>query len=471
MQHINLHLHQKHKEEMVVRNQRKNKEKEMKVKKGAASIYSVIVCAILFSVITVGFVTLTINEMSKSSEFSLSESSKHAAEAGIEDTKLAIAKCFSSTADATMQNNCKRMFEADADGNCIAGTEYLYQILNPSASLEKDEEGKLKVISESGGVLVNESGNNAGSTTQAYTCIMIDPYKDDYLGTLSAENPIKIIPLQVHDTGSGENNSKVRYVEISWYSNSNLAKQGTNFNNIDGDSSGYPTFGNELSNPPVITASVYQKNGVTINRGTLWLVPSDKDLPSASGIYKKVTTEYSGYYADNGYEAQNTQILAQALEDSGDKNNPNTRVGLPVRCDTVESGKDANNEYICKVRIEIPSWNPGNNRGDSLLVLSLPYQNPLTDFKVQMLDYRENALLYDKVQISVDSTGRANDVYSRVEKRLEDTGTTVPIPEYAMTLSEDDSGDNAFALLKDFFVTSKDDCWYSDGNGIHKCYE
>lgn len=458
---------------MVVRNQRKNKEKEMKVKKGAASIYSVIVCAILFSVITVGFVALTVNEMSKSSEFSLSESSKHAAEAGIEDTKLAIAKCFSSTADATIQNNCKRMFEADADGNCIAGTEYLYQILNPSASSDPDENGHLRIISESGGVLVNESGNNAGSTTQAYTCIMIDPYKDDYLGTLSAENPIKIIPLQVHNTGSGEDNSKVRYVEISWYSNSNLAKQGTKFNNIDG--SGYPTFGNELSNPPVITASVYQKNGVTINRGTLWLIPSNTDLPAASGIYEKVKKD--SYYAPYGtrnaqkYVTQNTQISAQALENSGNKNNPNTRVGLPVLCDTVESGNDTNNEYICKVRIEIPSWTPGDNKGDSLLVLSLPYQNPLTDFKVQMLDDGKNALLYDKVQISVDSTGRANDVYSRVEKRLENTGTTVPIPEYAMTLSEDGSDENAFALLKDFFVTSKDDCWYSDGDGIHDCYD
>ena len=116
------------------------------------------------------------------------------------------------------------------------------------------------------------------------------------------------------------------------------------------------------------------------------------------------------------------------------------------------------------------------NSNTFFLVLTLPYANPTTDFAVQMCtdrdierrgDCMENGNLsiaeFKDAQIAVDSTGRANDMYSRVEARLE-FKDNFPFAEFAIQATS--NGDDA--IKKNFYVTSN--CIdTSDPNNIQSC--
>ena len=69
---------------------------------------------------------------------------------------------------------------------------------------------------------------------------------------------------------------------------------------------------------------------------------------------------------------------------------------------------------------------------------------------------------FQDVQVSIDSTGRANDMYSRVEARVEFIDVGFPFPEFAIQATSTD-GD---AIKKNFYVTS--DCYKlgEDENGV-----
>ena len=55
------------------------------------------------------------------------------------------------------------------------------------------------------------------------------------------------------------------------------------------------------------------------------------------------------------------------------------------------------------------------------------------------------------VQAQVDSTGRANDIYRRVEARIELVDTGFPYPEYAVWMA----GTNQKDINKAFWVTNE----------------
>ena len=74
-----------------------------------------------------------------------------------------------------------------------------------------------------------------------------------------------------------------------------------------------------------------------------------------------------------------------------------------------------------------------------------------------MYDASGNIIPFSGVQSVVDSTGRANDLFRRVEARLEMVDTYFPIPDAALTLA----GDNN-QLKKNFYVTRN--CYTSTWN-------
>jgi hypothetical protein len=74
-----------------------------------------------------------------------------------------------------------------------------------------------------------------------------------------------------------------------------------------------------------------------------------------------------------------------------------------------------------------------------------------------MLDKNGNTLWFNGVQARVDSTGRANDLYRRVETRLDLNDTKFPYPEFEITMGG--NGD----IRKSFYVTNN--CW-SSNNGV-----
>lgn len=93
---------------------------------------------------------------------------------------------------------------------------------------------------------------------------------------------------------------------------------------------------------------------------------------------------------------------------------------------------------------------------NAMLIISMPYGNTMTDFQV-VLKHDDTVIPFENVQISVDSTGRANQLVRRVETRLDPTDLFFPYPEYEVELT----GGEENSFLKNFWITAN--CWTDQG--------
>lgn len=454
------------------------------VKQGAASIYMVVVCALLFSVITAGFVVLMVNENSKSGENDLSQSAYQSSLVGAEDMKLAIQKYYAcigrSDGDCPNIKTAMDAIQKNADNGdiCSDNIKNLAIILHGNNSYSDDN-----------GMLIQENINDSDeSIIQAYTCVGVNLNPTDYLATLTQSSPQRLIPLNT----KGRNND-VKYVKISWYSTSNLGQSTTQFSNIDNNSN-RPIFksadNDGIGIPPVLAVQLYQaKENFSVsdlnsstgentsstdfsnlnNRGIFWLIPSDLDTPPSS----ENNSDFYDYY--KSYTIGENVLKQQAFIDSNKHSNSVVHDGFPVRC--AKNTEMGGLGYSCSTYIEIPEIGMSIDRskeyGTFLLSLSLPYQQPDADIKVEMFeDYNNNdtIIAYDQVQVLVDSTGRANDVYSRTESRIEFYDSSFPFPDYAMTLGNNGDGTS---LQKTFSVSGANSkCWSYNSNsneGYKEC--
>ena len=440
-----------------------------KLKKGATSIYVVVIGTLLFSVITVSFIRIIINETAKTTSDELAQAAYDSALAGVEDAKTALKRfyeCQSIPETEGRPTDCDHIedrvkfgFQTSNlapnqtnYGYCDAIIEALSR-RNPS-----DPTGEVLIQEEDG-------NNNSGNIVQAYTCVTIDNTLEDYRSTLDRSNTVRVIPLKT------EHPETVTGVRISWYTEDNGLFSALNYSN----KSNFKPTTNGIPTPPTITAQViqtasqfhlddfnnYDAASKTTDRGTVVLVPTDETAITHIGHYSTGLT-----------------ILADSNNHSYDRTTNNQP--QKIQCRTGLS-----DEFACVASIEIPGPVNGvdgsgnvteRNSNTFFLVLTLPYANPTTDFAVQMCtdrdierrgDCMENGNLsiaeFKAAQIAVDSTGRANDMYSRVEARLE-FKDNFPFAEFAIQATS--NGDDA--IKKNFYVTSN--CIdTSDPNNIQSC--
>lgn len=147
--------------------------------------------------------------------------------------------------------------------------------------------------------------------------------------------------------------------------------------------------------------------------------------------------------------------------------------------------------YACSVDIELPTpvkagggaggkGNIGEDTSDGVVgggdrsndtftfVISVPYGQPDTDFLMEFYcdtgkkcaegsgeaeSEEETRATLKGVQVSVDATGRANDLYRRIETRLEASDADFNFSSYGIQLL--DTNDNSNNLTKSFYVTSE----------------
>ena len=111
----------------------------------------------------------------------------------------------------------------------------------------------------------------------------------------------------------------------------------------------------------------------------------------------------------------------------------------------------ATSEFACEVSL-------GTTIGaddTAFLVISLPYEDVVSDFAVELLDASGNVVNFEGVQISVDSTGRTSQLVRRVETRLDPADLYFPYPQYEIEAT----GDGGDALKKYFWITNN--CWFN----------
>ena len=412
-------------------------------------MYTVVFTTLLLTIVCLSFIRIIMSEVTNTINDELSQSAYDSALAGVEDAKLAVIK----------YHNCLGMSASDrATNNCSVIESYMQDSSYDDCAAVAKMLGRAQ--NENGEVLITEKNSSvSGEMLQAYTCVTVTENLPDYRSYLSATDTIRIIPLVSNKIDD------VTAIRISWYSDSD----GTTYNFSNVDASGKVTFGqtDSISTPPTITAQLIQTDrrfnlsdfdftkGSYTDRGTLWLTPSKSTDSGAVNYIKSNSSE--GFLKANN----------KAIRNSAYK----------IKCAT---GASEGVEFACSTVVSLPKpvehdSSAIRNSEASYLVLTLPYGQPASDFSVELCadtdgncepsgsETQESIIAYfNGAQAAVDSTGRANDIYRRVESRIELVDIYFPFPEFELFLTSNDN-----ALTKSFWTTQN--CWTADNGSLGSC--
>ncbi|MEO8691521.1 MAG: hypothetical protein ABI397_01930 [Candidatus Saccharimonas sp.] len=338
---------------------------------GATALIIVIFSILLLTTVTVGFMRLVVNDQARSTNDELSRGAYDSAMAGVEDGKRVLEACrLDSSSDA-----CK----AISDQKCTTISEA--GLVTPSAD---------------GDVLLKTENGADGGYDQAYTCVIVSPDTQDYKGSLENDSS-RIIPL---DT-TGATGSSFNSLTILWFKRGTLLN-GTSATARPASSESFPTVAGWLpaSNPPTVVPPVIRAELMTYKKGGF--DASNFDQSAAKGANAGTNTLFL-------YPSTNGVTSSTFLKDG------RTRMGatsLIVRsqCD------DSDATYFCHTTLTLPqSLTPVSDLTGYTASLRLTSIYGGTDFAVKLPTGTEFA----GVQPIIDSTGRAADIFRRVEARVE----------------------------------------------------
>ena len=406
-----------------------------KFKEGAASFYIVAFSTLILMIVAISFAAVIISEVERTSNDDLSQSAYDSALAGVEDAKLAYYNYL----------NCKSNNSAGDCGNVVAAMEQNYGSTEEECNMVWTMLGR----NNSGNVV--ESNTASNNMAQVTTCVTMTDELKNYMGTLSPSKMVDVIRPKFGEGNSVVSADDIDRIVLRWYSKDDVSRAGTKFTT---NSKKFPYASIPPIAPPVVSVVVLQTGpdftmdsfnnvvGGKTNRAMVYLVPTDAN------------------------ETGKTEVSANTLVKSNDKtggNNQNTPIA--VKC-------DKNAEYVCAATIKLPKPIGDVRNSDTFeVVVSMPYGQPSTDFMVEFwcadnkpcakktevgADGSEQQVstpaTLKGVQIEVDSTGRANDLYRRVQTRLksrDDLALTVMGPLELLGNGKDDG------LRKDLTVTQE----------------
>ena len=395
------------------------------VSKGAVSIFVVVFAILLMSVVTVSFMRIMINDQNQASSNDLAQSAYDSAQAGVEDAKRALV--WYAQQCANNPSSCTALAAQLSTSQCNQALVNVAQVV-PTADVSATEGGagigEIKVQQAA----ADESGESPDAAlNQAYTCVTMQLNTEDYVGTASVNQPM-LVPLA--------STEPFRAITIEWFSHDDL----TNINsavNVQSASGVQPLLSQAswpANRPPVLRAQYMQVgNSFSLsdfdfyrsaatpsdsesNTNTLFLYPTNNGNTTAELTVRDIRKDQDG----NSFPASSSSAP------------------YPVRCETSISGGG----YSCRLEISLPRPMGGGDTETAYLLLSPFYAS--THFRVSLAASSGTPVLFRGVQPMVDSTGRASDVFRRVQSRI-DLYPTNPFIQAAV-----DTDGN---LCKDFGVT------------------
>ena len=406
----------------------------LKTKRGAASLYIVTFITLLLGIISLSFVRVMVSSSARSNNTDLAQSALDSAQAGVEDARVALLAyhdCISNPSKqgctALVQNAEKDIQNEDCDT--------VQHIL----SRQKGTDDEV-IIQET----KNSSSTNSDDMLQAYTCVKIQEEIDDYRTTLNDDSRNRIVPIRVGTyTEGGQTHSlleKLDTITISWYSDVNK-KSNASYGRTDGKMT------TSASDVPTIAVQLFQTND-TFTIGELSVPNNSVNGTDHATAYLNPQSPASG----NGI----TEINASTFTKTNTKS-PDQRY-FNVKCTEIgQMLAGANSEFACSVKIKVPKAfrvSDPKDIGSVFLYLIMPYGGSDTDVSVQLKQSNGNIIKFLGVQALVDSTGRANDLYRRLETRLELVDIYYPYPENAIELSDYNK------TLKKHVKIARE-CWYT----------
>lgn len=374
---------------------------------GAVSLFVVIFATLLITIVTVSFIQLMLRDQQQSTSSDLAQSAYDSAQAGVEDAKRLLIldqSCRNGTAAPTI--------------NCAA----IAAALTPTPGDSQTSCNTLAaagIVGETNGetIIQQSSGDSASQLNQAYTCVKVGVNTDDYKGNADV-NQSDIIPLR----GVGTFTS----IELSWFSREDVSSEGE-------DDIEFPTTGSDSSLPP--EGSEWPDNNPPLLR---------TQLMQMGGSFK--LTDFDDSQPDNKSNANTLFLYPSATglttkDFALDARRSPSNSQQKVQCN--DSFLDG--EYACTVTITLPNPIDGNtaNRNAYLRLTSL-YNG--AHYSIKLKNGNET-VRFNGVQPLVDSTGRANDVFRRVEARVELIGDFT-YPEAALDMQGN--------LCKNFAITNEE---------------
>jgi len=374
---------------------------------GAVSLFVVIFATLLISIVTVSFVQLMLRDQQQSTANDLAQSAYDSAQAGVEDAKRLLIldqACRNGTAASTV--NCAAI--ASALTPAPGDTQTACNTLSAAG-----------IVGETNGetIIQQSSGDSATQLNQAYTCVKVGVNTDDYKGNIDV-NQSDIIPLR--------GVSAFTSIELSWFSRDDVAAEGE-------DDVEFPTTGSDSSLPP--EGSEWPDNNPPLLR---------TQFMQMGGSFK--LTDFDDSQPDNKSNANTLFLYPSAtgltMKDFAlDARRSPSNSQQKVQChDSFLDG-----EYACTVTITLPNPIDGNTADrNAYLRLTSLYNG--AHYSIKLKNGNET-VRFSGVQPLVDSTGRANDVFRRVETRVELVGDFT-YPEAALDMQG--------SLCKNFTVTNEE---------------
>lgn len=385
--------------------------------KGAVSLFVVMFATLLIVVITVSFVRLMVDNQTQSTNQTLAENAYDSAQAGVQDAERALLRYETCSA-----NGFCTSIQTNTWGQCNG-------IM--SAELAPASNQSEMPIQQSG------DGQTASSIDQAYTCVKVALDTPNVIGNV-AEGSQALIPLQ----GTGT----VGAVQVSWFSKADLSSSNTSakltFPSLGGSQlpllKQYNTTtkqGWSPATPSVLRTQLIQIN----NTNSFTLSDLDNTISNGSGNGDSRTLFlYPTGISGSSSVISNTQL---SFDLDGGTNPTGHPWGVSCIGDLSAGG------YACTAIISLPNpINSGNNEVAYLRLL--PFYNA-THFSVSLLNTAQSQTVipFHNVQPSIDSTGRANDLFSRVQTRVNLINNYLPYPTDAVEVTGN--------FCKDFAVTDK----------------
>ncbi|MBO7657339.1 hypothetical protein J6S55_01710 [Candidatus Saccharibacteria bacterium] len=436
-------------------------------KRGAASFYIVAFSTLILTVIATSFAMVIVSEITRSMNDDLSQSAYDSALAGVEDAKVAYSnyrrcKEAGAVAAATKPSGAGSVTCGDILYWVEKEPDSCYTVARILGRIGKDEEKEVGL----GGTEVSGTGG-VKTTNQAYTCVKMKMTLNDYRATLSDNNAVRTVKAGV----SGDLINDISKIRISWYSNrSNFSPKWNNQNK-------FPTI-QSLAAPPTLEFKLVQTaeefrladfdltgDGVT-DRATLYLVPQNStgtNFISKNDVVKTNNRAQTNKpFKVNCKDGQTSEFYC-----SVDIELPSPAASKPLKTDVEGGDIDwsevgdgdsvifGGNQFLPigeLIGIDEPALPANRNSDTFMFTVSLPYRQPETDFAIEVFcntsstkcaevlggagESTDKAVTMSDVQISIDSTGRANDLYRRVETRLETSDATYAssFPYYALQI-------------------------------------
>lgn len=364
---------------------------------GAVSIFSVVFATILLTVLMVSFMRLMVTDQQQALNNELSQSAYDAALAGVEDAKRVIRSCQrgENGGQACKQlqapNDCKIIARAGVAGN-TAASENLIQ---------------------------SRRAGNGSEFNQAYTCVNITVDTEDFLAQIP-EGASRIIPLKAK--------AAFNRIVVSWFmkDDANGRLFAGRVNNSAAATSSLPAYSNWDESPSAPAPSLLRTQ-IILAGASFTLEDLDSGKVSTLFLYPR-TLSLNGP-TDSAVSATNRARAAGG----GQFNNSTS----PTSC----SPDFANDGYSCRTIIDV---DPVSAEASQHAFLRLTPLYRASHVRVSLQNGAET-VRFNGVQPLVDSTGRAANVFRRVESRLQ-IGDDFPYPENAVDLEN--------SLCKDFSVTN-----------------